>query len=135
MSIRMTPEAFEAHQQRVKGVPPLYPQRTPGETVKVRKYRNVPTEVGGIVFASRKEAGQWQKLLLREGSGQIRGLQRQVPYPMVINGIPVCEYIADWTYYEGDTLIVGDCKGRKTDLYRLKAKLMLALYGITIRET
>lgn len=125
-----------AHQRRVKGGPlPRVAVLDILAPEKPRKYRNIPTEVDGITFDSRKEANQWQRLLLRQGSGQIHGLQRQVPYPLEVNGVLVCTYVADWTYYEGDTLIVGDCKGVRTEAYRLKAKLMLALRGITIRET
>jgi len=101
----------------------------------ISKYRNVPTVVDGIRFASKKEARQDAKLLLRQQHGQIRELRRQVPYPFVINGIEVAEYIADWTYWEGDAHIVHDAKGRRTDVYKLKKRLLLALYGVEIRET
>lgn len=131
----MTPEAFAAHQQRVKGGPLPRVAVLDILTDKPRKYRNIPTEVDGITFDSRKEARQWERLLLRQGSGQIHGLQRQVPYPLEVNGVLIATYFADMTYYEGDVLVVLDVKGYRTKEYRLKALLVLALYGITIRET
>lgn len=129
-------QEFAAHQQRVKGGPlPRVAVLDVLAPDKPRKYRNVPTEVGGILFDSRKEARQWERLLLRQGSGQIHGLQRQVPYPLEVNGVLVCEYVADWTYFEGDVLIVGDCKGVRTEAYKLKKRLMLAVWGLEILET
>lgn len=129
-------QEFAAHQQRVKGGPlPRVAVLDILAPDKPRKYRNIPTEVDGITFDSRKEAGQWQKLLLRQGSGQIHGLQRQVPYPLEVNGVLIATYFADMTFYENGVLVVLDVKGYRTKEYRLKALLMLALYGITIRET
>ena len=41
------------------------------------------------------------------------------------------EYVADFRYldYERGGLVVEDVKGMKTDVYRLKRKLVLAKYG------
>lgn len=125
----MTESEYELYQSRNKPPAILIPEP------KKSKYRNIPTIVNGITFDSRKEAKQYEKLLLRQGSGQIRDLQRQVPFPIVINGVEVCTYIADFTYYESDRLVVGDAKGYRTEVFRLKAKLVAAVHGISIRET
>lgn len=103
--------------------------------MKASKYRNVKTVVNGIEFASKKEARRYSELRLLERGGLIQDLELQVKYPLVINGIKVGSYIADFRYQEGHTVKVEDTKGMKTPVYRLKAKLMKALYGITILET
>ena len=74
-------------------------------------------------------------------SGLIQNLTRQKKYTLIprqkVNGRTVkeCDYIADFVYEENGVVIVEDCKGVKTDVYRIKKKLMLWRYGIDIRET
>lgn len=46
-----------------------------------------------------------------------------------------CDYIADFVYYENGKRIVEDCKGMRTDVYKIKRKLMLEKYNISIKET
>lgn len=112
----------------------------------MNKYHNRKTEVDGIVFDSKREAERYRQLLFMSKVEMIKDLKRQVKYCL----IPTIEskewkvkyravyYIADFTYYEknGDdwTLVVEDVKGVKTDVYKLKKKLMLWRYGIEIRE-
>ena len=43
--------------------------------------------------------------------------------------------MADFTYYENGEYVVEDCKGYRTDTYKLKKKLMLWVHGIRIKET
>ena len=43
-------------------------------------------------------------------------------------------YKADFSYMQDGELKVLDAKGVKTDVYKLKKKLMLALLGIEIEE-
>jgi hypothetical protein len=103
--------------------------------VRQSKYRNVPTWVGGIRFASRKEAARWQELKVLEKAGLITNLVRQVRFPLVINGEKICVYVADFTYRENGAAIVEDVKGTRTELYKTKSKMMWAIYRIQIRET
>jgi hypothetical protein len=109
------------------------------------KYRAKPTVVDGIRFASMKEAGHYQGLKLREKAGEIWDLELQPRYPIEVRGVKVCTYVGDFRYRErGDLvskgdgqahfLVVDDVKGFKTPVYRLKKKLVEALYGIEIRE-
>lgn len=100
-----------------------------------RKYRNQPTEVDGIRFDSGKEARRWSELKLLERAGRISNLTRQVKFSLDVNGIHICNYFADFCYDENGDVITEDCKGVRTKDYRLKAKLMLAIYRIKIRET
>lgn len=99
------------------------------------KYGNRRTTIDGITFDSAKEALRWQELRLLEAAGEIRNLARQARYRLEVNGAKVCDYVADFTYDEGDTFVVEDVKGRRTPVYSLKKKLMKAIHGIEIRET
>jgi hypothetical protein len=109
----------------------------------LHKYHAQPTEVDGLRFASKKEAKRWGELSLLQRAGEIRDLKRQVRYDLCVNDIKICSYIADFTYHEhrrvrssvGASFVVEDTKGVRTPLYSLKAKLMKAIHGITIRET
>ena len=99
------------------------------------KYKNQATEVAGIKFDSKREASRYRQLRLLEIAGKISDLKLQVRYKLDVNTFHVCDYIADFTYIDGDSLIVEDAKGYKTDIYSLKKKLMLACHGIAIKET
>jgi hypothetical protein len=103
---------------------------------KPSKYGNTPTIVNGRRFASKKEAGRYCTLTLMEQAGEIRGLECQPRYPLVVNGVNIGLYVADFCYARADTgeFVVEDAKGYRTPVYRLKAKLMLALYGHCVRE-
>ena len=101
------------------------------------KFRNRRVEVDGLKFDSVKESKRWAELQFMERAGEIKNLQRQVRIPIVINGVKVCTYIADFTYEELGGVVVEDVKSeftRKDPVYRLKNKLMKACHGIDIRE-
>ena len=99
------------------------------------KYHAVKTEIDGFVFDSRAEAARYQNLKLMERSGDIQGLSIHPVYPLVVNGERIGKYIADFLYTERGRKIVEDVKGVKTPVYRLKKRLVKALYGIEILET
>ncbi len=101
-----------------------------------RKYGNTKTVYKGIKFDSKKEAARYHDLLLLKLAGEISDLQLQYKYPIVIGGVKICTYIADFTYMDKDgNKITEDSKGVQTPEFRLKKKLMLACYGITIKLT
>ena len=99
------------------------------------KYRNVRTEVDGISFHSKKEANRYIELRDMLTNEDITSLSLQVPYKIVVNGQLICRYIADFVYMQDGKTIVEDVKGRITDVYRLKKKLMKACHNIDILET
>lgn len=77
------------------------------------------------------------KLLLR--AGEIHELELQPSFPVVINFQKICTYKADFKYKTkaGET-IIEDVKGSEkyvTDLFKLKKKLVEAVYGIEIKVT
>lgn len=100
-----------------------------------RKYRNTPTTVDGIKFASKKEAKRYAELKLMEKAGEIGVVLRQVRWPLTVNGIKVGTYVADFDYNTAREYIIEDCKGYRTPVYKLKKLLMFAIHGIKIKET
>lgn len=108
------------------------------------------------VFDSEKEYHRWCQLKLMEEAGEIRNLERQVPYELIpaqYSYIPrygkkgqrlkdekkrleaACFYKADFTYWQDGEFIVEDSKGKRTADYVIKRKLMLWKHGIQIKET
>ena len=101
------------------------------------KYRAKKTVVDGITFASKKEAKRYQELKLLQKAGKIKELELQPKFPMIINCAKICTYIADFRYYDNDIkdFIVEDVKGIRLPVYKIKKKLLLALYpGIIFKE-
>lgn len=102
------------------------------------KYGAKKTRVDGITFDSRREARRYQELQLLQRAGKIGDLQRQVRYELVVNGHKIGRYTADFVYWEYGEEIVEDVKSpatKKARDYVLRKKLMLAIHGISIRET
>ncbi len=91
--------------------------------------------VDGIVFDSKKEATRYGELKLLVRAGQITGLRRQPRFDIVVNGVKIGFYKGDFGYDENGKSVVEDVKGMKTPMYRLKKKLVEALYGFEITET
>ncbi len=98
------------------------------------KYRNTPTLVDGIKFASQKEARRYGVLKLLERAGKVHGLRLQVSYALCVNEVLVARYVADFVYTEAGRVVVEDVKGFRTPVYKLKRKLMWACHGIEIKE-
>lgn len=91
----------------------------------------------GQVFDSALEYHRYNLLRLLERGGAISDLKRQVSFELIPkqDGERACSYVADFTYMEDGKLVVEDCKGFKTDVYKIKKKLMLWVHGIRIKET
>jgi hypothetical protein len=110
----------------------------------VSKYHNTKTIYDGQSFRSKKEAARYRDLCLEQKSGLIAGLTREVPFvlaPGVRIGeerkIPDLRYIADFVYSDVETgnIIVEDCKGMKTAVYKIKRHLMKTVHNIEVLET
>lgn len=124
-----------------------------GNYNKSSKYGANKIVIDGITFASKKEAKRYQTLVLLKNAGEISDLRMQVKYVL----IPAqrepdhigpkggrrpgklleheVAYYADFVYkdHEGNT-IVEDTKGFRTEVYKIKKKLMLWVHGVRIRE-
>lgn len=100
------------------------------------KYHNQPTMRDGMRFDSLGESRRWSDLQQEQHAGVIRNLRRQVRYKLVVNGQQIADYVADFVYQDTRGIeVVEDFKGVRTPEYKLKSRLMTALYGITILET
>lgn len=81
-----------------------------------------------ILFDSKKEANRFIILKWMLKSGDINGLELQPRFPIHIANIKICDYVADFKYGSGGRMVVEDCKGMLTDVYKLKKKMFLASY-------
>lgn len=105
-----------------------------GKTVPA-KYRSERAELDGRNFASKAEARRYASLNQLQTIGEITNLRCQVPFALVVNGVKICDYVADFTYLDkAGAMVVEDVKGVATPAYKLKKKLMAALYGVDIKE-
>lgn len=101
------------------------------------KYNNKKLKApDGQVFDSVKEYHRWGCLRLLERAGRISDLKRQVKYELIPkqDGERACYYVADFIYTQDGKLVVEDVKGYKTEVYKIKKKLMLWVHGIRIEE-
>jgi len=66
----------------------------------------------------------------------IRDLELQPEFPVVVEGRHICVYKADFRYVDLVTgeVVTEDSKGMRTPVYKLKKRLVEALYPVTIRE-
>lgn len=107
------------------------------------KYRNKKTKIGELTFDSKKEARYYEYLKLLQSQGKIHGLEMQVRFKFPINGVNLryvdsnreITYVADFVYFNSEgQRVVCDVKGFKTDVYKFKKAMMLAVNGILIEE-
>lgn len=104
-------------------------------TMRRNKYHNRKVTFLGVRFDSEKEAHRYATLRILERAGEIKGLKLQPRFELQPafkcygKTIRKIEYVADFSYYEHGKLVVEDVKGMETDVYKLKKKLFLRLYG------
>lgn len=92
--------------------------------------------MGGIVFDSAAEMRRYATLQLSERCGLITDLERQVAYPVFINGKLYCTFTADHRYKEDGELVVEEVKTSgtvKDASYRLRKKAAELMYGFKVR--
>ena len=107
---------------------------------KQSKYKNKKVVYDEIKFDSQKERNYYIKLKLLEDKGKIKNLKLQVKFelqPKFKSGnknIQAISYIADFTYLdEENKLHIVDTKGVRTDVYKIKKKMM-QYKGLEIEE-
>lgn len=107
---------------------------------KKNKYKNKKVEYKGMTFDSKKEFLRYLVLEDRQAKGEIKNLKRQVPFILVPafnvgkKRYREMRYIADYVYEENGKQVVEDCKGFRTEVYKIKKKLMAYIYQIEIKE-
>lgn len=115
------------------------------------KYGNKKTTVDAgetaIKFDSKKEAARFKELQAMVYAEEIRDLKLQ-PHFTLQEGfktqdgesVKAIVYVADFSYFKRSDdedaweFIVEDVKGQKTDVYKIKKKMMQEVYGITVQE-
>ena len=117
-----------------------------GKPYKPQKYHNEKEQrvmPNGTVrtFDSIREAKRYDELALMLKAGQIKGLRIQQSFTMqegyvTADGETVrpIVYKADFVYWKDGERIVEDAKGVRTEEYKLKRKLMLERFGISVEE-
>ena len=99
------------------------------------KYGNHKTTIDGITFDSKREASRYLELKLLQAAGEIQDLVLQPPFELIVQGGKVVgKYYADFQYRVGARVVVEDAKGTRTDVYRLKKKIVEAVHHIQIVE-
>jgi hypothetical protein len=108
-----------------------------GRIVEARdaKYGNTRAMYRGRAYDSKAEMKYAMLLDAEVANGRVANWQSQYPLPIFHNGIDICTYYADFRvqYADGHVEFV-DVKGVRTDIYRLKKKLVRAFHGIIIKE-
>lgn len=109
---------------------------------KESKYKNKKVIYDGIEFDSQKEGNYYLKYKTMQDLGIIKDLKIQPVYELQpsfkLNGktYKKITYRADFSYVsvEDNKIHIIDVKGFKTDIYKLKKKLMAYKYKLEIEE-
>lgn len=105
---------------------------------KANKYHNRPCTYNGDWFQSERErdycmALDFSKKAIK-AEDRVLWYLRQVPYDLTVNGVHVTTYILDFFVQYLNRSEHIDVKGVRTETYKHKRALMLALHNITIIE-
>lgn len=100
---------------------------------KTNKYNAKRVVINGQKYDSKFEADRGEALKLMQAAGEISNLKFQWPYPIIVNGVKVCTYRADFVYEQGGKVIVEDAKGVQTQKFVLVKKLMKAVHEIDVQ--
>lgn len=101
------------------------------------KYGNKKTYIDGFKFDSKAEAARYSELLLLQKGKVISRLTLQ-PKFLIHDGFvyrkkkeQAIHYVADFSYLEISTgkEVVEDVKGVETDVFKIKRKMFLKIYG------
>jgi hypothetical protein len=111
---------------------------------KGSKYRNTKVIIDDITFHSTKEGMYYTRLKLLKKSGEVKDFKMQVKYPVEINGVHITNYLLDFEVeYPDGRIEYIDVKGYDkktekfitTDVFKLKKKMVEAIYNIEIKLT
>ena len=94
----------------------------------MNKFSARSIEIDGIKYPSKAEASRHQQLKLMERARAIRALAHQPKFPLVVGGVTVGVYTADFVYFDAGRQIVEDVKGIVTEAASLRMRLFMALY-------
>ena len=90
----------------------------------------------GIVFASKREMKRYKTLKALLDAGAIRDLELQPTFDLLVNGVKIGRYSADFRYtvVESGEQRTEDVKGMRTREFRRTKKHIRAQYGVEILE-
>ena len=108
-----------------------------GGNARRNKYNAQKTLYNGILYDSKLEARVAFKIdMLKKaaGSNRVVDVKRQEVYSFDHGGVHICKYVCDFvlTFADGRKEW-WDAKGKELREGRIKCKLMLAFYGITVK--
>lgn len=97
---------------------------------KASKYKNQLAETGGRIYDSKKEAKYAEQLEWRKKAGEIKEIIPQFCLRLDVNGEHICKYYIDFkiVFPDGREEFL-EIKGFETDVWRIKWKMALAIYG------
>lgn len=104
-----------------------------------QKYRNHKVTVDGRTYDSQKECTRWHELCVLQEAGKISHLVYHPSYEIVVAGVYIGKMTLDSRYHDNERNIdvYEDVKGGRvtaTRDYRLRKKIVEAIYGIEISE-
>lgn len=105
----------------------------------MNKYHNKKCIYKDMTFDSKKERDYYVILEMMLKNKQITDLKTQVKFELQPSfkfkgkTIRSINYIADFTYVKDEKLIIVDTKGYRTEVYKLKKKMM-QYKGLEIKE-
>ena len=88
--------------------------------------------IDGILFDSKKEMQRYRDLVMLQKLGQVLFFLRQVPFRLPGGVTYRVDFVIWWP--DGRTTFE-DVKGHKTEVYRLKKRLVEAHYPVKIIES
>lgn len=100
------------------------------------KYGARKVDRDGYRFDSQRECDRYEELRMEMMAGTITLLDVHPRFVLSANEQVVGHYTADFSYFRNGDFVVEDVKSRptRTEAYRLRKKLVKALYGVEIRE-
>lgn len=97
-----------------------------GMTFTKNKYNAIKQTYNGEVFDSKKELKRYMELELLLRAKEITDLELHPKFDLMVNGVKIGRYTADFRYKNGSDIIVEDVKSKatKTRDYMLRKKIL-----------
>jgi len=90
------------------------------------KYNAIKQTYNGELFDSKKELKRYMELELLLRAKEITDLELHPKFDLMVNGVKIGRYTADFRYKNGSDIIVEDVKSKatKTRDYMLRKKIL-----------
>ena len=90
------------------------------------KYNAIKQTYNGEIFDSKKELNRFMELEILLRAREISDLEVHPKFDLMVNGVKIGRYTADFRYKKGSDVIVEDVKSRatKTRDYVLRKKIL-----------